>query len=302
MMNINNYFVTPLNVVVACEDLLRTSDLGRTILHELYPDKVPVFLGAVPASYTAWNQFIPKPEIITNPLVPMLNPIDRFKSICVMLGKTDDIDSFISDIESGQCENCSKLSDDIKAGSTLYKFPEHNAELALALGVTSIADTTVDNLPTLTEEQVNRVSQYFTEDIIIYNSISEAGITVDKPVTLASDTLKTIKKQIIASARYDCEMAGFNLPAEYGNMFIGTDHRTRTLLNAAAARAASDSSYEVRNWKTSTGDFITLPGAMVLVINDAVYEYITNCFTKEAELVTRINNATTVDELNKIRW
>jgi len=113
---------------------------------------------------------------------------------------------------------------------------------------------------------------------------------------------KSAKKAEIATARYAEEMGGFNLPAEQGGMFVRTDARNRTLLNAASVRAASDPAYEVPNWKTAEGTFITLSNAMILLLNGAVEQFIAGCFAKEKALNDAIAATTTVQELNAIRW
>jgi len=114
--------------------------------------------------------------------------------------------------------------------------------------------------------------------------------------------MKLRKKSESASSRYEQEMGGFQLPPEQGGLFVRTDSRTRTLLNAAALRAASDPTYKVENWKTAEGLFITLTNAMILTLNGAVEQFIAGCFAKEAALNGQIDAATTVDEIKAINW
>jgi len=106
----------------------------------------------------------------------------------------------------------------------------------------------------------------------------------------------------IAKARYEQEMGGFQLPAEQGGMFVRTDPRNRTLLVSAALKATSDPAYEVENWKTSEGTFITLTNAMILLLNAAVHEFIAASFAQEAQLSAAIDAATTTEELAAINW
>jgi len=113
---------------------------------------------------------------------------------------------------------------------------------------------------------------------------------------------KDAKKAEIATARYAEEMGGFNLPAEQGGMFVRTDARNRTLLNAASVRAASDPAYEVPNWKTAEGTFVTLSNAMILLLNGAVEQFIAGCFAKEKALNDSIAATTTVQAINAITW
>ncbi len=113
---------------------------------------------------------------------------------------------------------------------------------------------------------------------------------------------KEKKRKEIATARYEQEMGGFTLPAEHGGMFVRTDPRTRTLLNAAALRAGADPNYEVPDWKTEDGQFITLTNDMILLLNGAVGQFVAGCFQKEHQLSDAIDAATTPEELNAIKW
>ena len=113
---------------------------------------------------------------------------------------------------------------------------------------------------------------------------------------------KAEKKADIATARYEQEMGGFNLPPEQGGMFVRTDARNRTLLNAAAIRAAADPAYEVPNWKTAEGAFNTLTNSMILALDQAVRDFIAAQFAKEAELTAQIDSAKTPEEVRAITW
>ncbi len=130
----------------------------------------------------------------------------------------------------------------------------------------------------------------------------ENGYAVRGPNEVRLSIAKVAKKRTIAKARYAQEMGGFDLPAEQGGLFIPTDPRTRTLLNAAVLRATIDSSYEVPNWKLITGEFITLSNEQVIVINEAVYQFITACFAKEAALCAEVNASVSEDSVALITW
>ena len=108
------------------------------------------------------------------------------------------------------------------------------------------------------------------------------------------------KKTEIAAARYEAEFGGFTDPTS--GLFVRTDNRTRPLLTAAAIRAVSDPSYEVANWKTSEGSFITLPNAMILALDQTVRDFIAAQFAKEAALYAQIDSATTSEEVRAITW
>jgi len=120
------------------------------------------------------------------------------------------------------------------------------------------------------------------------------------PTTPATDEDRLAKKASFANQRYRDEFAGFTDPTS--GMFVRTDERTRTLLNAASLRASADPTYEVANWKTAEGTFITLTNAMILALDQAVRDFIAAQFAKEATLSAQIDSATTIEELNGIEW
>jgi len=151
----------------------------------------------------------------------------------------------------------------------------------------------------------------FVKDGVRYRIVESEGQTNDEALAEALadgyvrdgiGALRIKQKAKLAVTRYDQEMGGFDLPAEQGGMFVRTDARNRTLLNAAALRATSDPSYEVPNWKTAEGAFITLTNATILLLNGAVEQFIAGCFAKEAALCAQIDAATTKEELNAIVW
>jgi hypothetical protein len=116
------------------------------------------------------------------------------------------------------------------------------------------------------------------------------------------ETLRLLKKQEIASARYNTEMGGFRQSPEDGGLFIHTDSRTRVLLLAAITNGASDPTYVVHNWKTKEGTFITLDLSQINTIYQAVNVFIEAQFAKEASLCVLIDAATTESEIDSITW
>ena len=130
----------------------------------------------------------------------------------------------------------------------------------------------------------------------------ENGYTVRGHDEIQLSIAKVAKRRAIAKARYNQEMSGFQLPPEQGGMFVRTDPRNRTLLVSAALRATSDPLYEVPNWKTASGTFITLTNEMLLLLDSEVHSFIAGCFAKEVQLSAAIDAATTLEELEEIKW
>lgn len=110
------------------------------------------------------------------------------------------------------------------------------------------------------------------------------------------EKIKEDKIQEIAHARYNEEISGINV----GGFNINTDRESQSLITAAAFSALQDPSYTCR-WKTKDG-FVTLDANTIIQMATAVRNHIQNCFNKEDQLLTEIENATTVEELNNITW
>jgi hypothetical protein len=125
-----------------------------------------------------------------------------------------------------------------------------------------------------------------------------AGYTLVIPSALEKAAM--LKKREIASARYGAEFGGFTEPNT--GMFVRTDERTRSLLTAAKLRAQANAAYQVKNWKTAAGSFITLDAPILIALESAVHDFIEDQFAKEAQRVAQIDAATTVQEVNAVVW
>ena len=131
-----------------------------------------------------------------------------------------------------------------------------------------------------------------------YFYVNSNFITRDQlPIT---DEMKSRKKKILAKLRWEAEFGGFTEPNS--GMFVRTDERTRTLLNAAMLRINANPNYEMQNWKTADGNFITLQASTIVALDTAVEQFIASQFAKEASLVAQIDSATTMGELSAINW
>lgn len=110
------------------------------------------------------------------------------------------------------------------------------------------------------------------------------------------DELKALKKQQIASARYEAEIAG----TVVDGVTIDTGRDSQALITGAALAAMLDENYSL-NWKTTSG-FIHLTAPEIIAVAQAVRAHVQACFDKEGELVARINAATTKEDLDAIKW
>ena len=64
---------------------------------------------------------------------------------------------------------------------------------------------------------------------------------------------------------------------------VQTDETSQTRIMGAAVAAMLDPGYTVQ-WKTATGDFVTLTAAQVIGIASAIRAHVQGCFDREAEL------------------
>lgn len=110
------------------------------------------------------------------------------------------------------------------------------------------------------------------------------------------DELKVQKKAEISAARYEAEIAG----TVVDGVTIDTGRDSQALITGAALAAVIDSSYSL-NWKTENG-FIHLTAPEIIAVAQSVRAHVQACFDKEGELVARINEATTKEELDAITW
>jgi hypothetical protein len=117
---------------------------------------------------------------------------------------------------------------------------------------------------------------------------------VPEPPTLAE--AKEAKLAEIAAARFGEETGG----VVFQNITIDTSRESQGLITGAALQATIDSAYVCR-WKTPSG-FVELTSAMILAVAVAVRVHVQACFDREAELILKVEAATSVDEVSAITW
>lgn len=98
----------------------------------------------------------------------------------------------------------------------------------------------------------------------------------------------TAEQQVarIADQRYQVETSGVLVDG----MSINTDDRAKTLINGSAIKAMLNPAYTLR-WKTPTG-FVDLPSTQVLVMAQAVADFVQACFDREADLLVAVGDGT----------
>lgn len=107
-------------------------------------------------------------------------------------------------------------------------------------------------------------------------------------VELTGEALKNALKAYAAERRYALEIGGMTL----AGMQIDTTRESQSKLTAAWAKAKDDPAFEITNWKTAAGMFVTLPNATIVALGDAMLAHVQACFDAEAAAFAGINDET----------
>ena len=135
-------------------------------------------------SVPGWQHGAPVVESPDEAIIPVRDPVERFRSACAQEGR-EDVDAVIDELlEDGKFSDglhFAKQASYLVASNTLYRFPSHVAELAAALGLESLPVVNEGaggrKKPDLTKEQRKRVEEIYAEDILLFDSITTAGQT-----------------------------------------------------------------------------------------------------------------------------
>jgi hypothetical protein len=110
------------------------------------------------------------------------------------------------------------------------------------------------------------------------------------------ETLKQSKHWEIADKRWRTETSGITV----AGVEIATDRESQALLMGVVLAAQNDPEYII-NWKAKNG-WAVLDAATILAVADAVRTHVQACFDREKKLQDQIESATTVEELEAVKW
>ena len=110
------------------------------------------------------------------------------------------------------------------------------------------------------------------------------------------EKFKADKKAEIADARWRAETGGMT----FNGIEVATDRESQALLMGAVLAAQNNPQYKA-NWKAKNGWF-ELDAATLIAIADAVRSHVQACFDREKELQEQVEAATTIEELEIIKW
>jgi len=111
------------------------------------------------------------------------------------------------------------------------------------------------------------------------------------------DKYKELKRQEIANARWKDETGGIAMP---DGTIIKTDRESQALLTGAALAAMQDPNTPIE-WKGVNG-WVALTPQQILEMASIVRQHVQACFSKEKRLTEKIMAATTIEELEAIKW
>lgn len=194
------YFITP-NYSVALIPKAGCSTLARCVIKTFQPHEERLIVnGAYPEGKgpdtTMWQRFAKKERHPSRPTLALIRePVSRFLSAMSQVGLTDvdaALDSLINGtpIEKQTPRHIRTIVLNknnhfipqiqwIHPDTKLYKFPQHLNEAATEIGFSlplPTINTATRPKPVLNESQIQIVQQYYAEDIVLYNSITTAGI------------------------------------------------------------------------------------------------------------------------------
>jgi hypothetical protein len=133
-----------------------------------------------------WQAGVPKTDSPFNPIIPVRDPVERFRSACAQEGRT--VKEALAKCEAGDFSmHFEPVTTWLITDSRLFRFPDHLQDIADLLGIDEIPpvnDSATNNgpKPDLTPEELARVEAIYTDDIALFGSITEAGQVWTAPV------------------------------------------------------------------------------------------------------------------------
>ena len=193
------YYITP-NYSLALIPKSGCSTFARAVIQSFHPEEENlVQTAAYPQGKNAdnqmWQNIAPKERYPSKQVVAFIRePISRFLSAMVQEQLTDvdlAIDSILNSTPLPQRPNARRqrvlsrnahFAPQIKfvtPTTKLYRFPDHLEQGAAEVGFTCTLlkiNPAKREKPSMTSEQEEQVRQIYSEDIALYNSITEPGI------------------------------------------------------------------------------------------------------------------------------
>jgi len=251
-----------------------------------------------------WQGIAPKTETPANPIIPVRDPVERFRSACAQDGRT--AEEQLAKVEAGDFTlHTRPTSDWLTESCRLVKFPEHVDYIAAELGldeIPAVNDSESNNgpKPDLTADELARVQAVYADDIALYESITEAGQAYTASPKAATDEAKATKIREFESARWREEISGTTVAA-LGDAFVHTDKETQSELGKALAFMVVDPLFEI-DWRFPDGTIVRLEANNIKAVAQTVFTHVQATRTKFKEKVALVAAASTSAELAALTW
>lgn len=164
------YYALPDGSGVAIIPKSGSTAIAKALLAEVHQEHLRPTVGADAANSPGWQMMVPKiaePEVV---ILPVRDPLERFRSACAQVRVTD-VDAVLDELEGGVVPDphFRPASDYQRGRVEVFRFPEELDGLALRIGVDSIPkvnDGAANNppKPVLTAAQEERVRKIYHED------------------------------------------------------------------------------------------------------------------------------------------
>lgn len=140
------------------------------------------------------------------------------------------------------------------------------------------------------------VPRWIEEEAVYIAPVIGTSGSYTPPVRVETlDSAKEEKKAAIAFWRYQREIAGVTV----GSSLFPTDRRSQARV-ASAYTSLKDGLLASVDWKTESGQFVTLGLAEVTAVASAVAQHVQDCFTIEKQLYLNVEACTSIEEVNTL--
>jgi hypothetical protein len=186
----NIYFKASDTVGIAFNRKVGSSAIALALFNRLPENEKPTIAFAQDGkeeNRAGWQAVAPKIKDPATVLLLVRDPIERFRSACAQIRRTD-VDYILTAMEGGDLVNPHFLpQSQLMINTTkLYRFPDDLEALATEAGLSWPLPTINESegtKPILTEEQTTRLHAVYADDIALYESITEPGQVWTAPPT-----------------------------------------------------------------------------------------------------------------------
>jgi hypothetical protein len=294
-----------------------SSTLSRAIIRDFYPDIEAKIQSAVypvgkGPDNSQWQGLVPSTKELdgTPVLIPVRDPVERFRSACAQFGLID-AEPVITALETSGTvstpfgrailpatnQHFSIVADGLPTECKLYRFPDQLDNLSETAGLTlplPVINEASTEKPVLTVEQEARVLAYYAADKLLFDNIIEPGQLFTALPTPLTDADRNIKLAELTDARYAAETGGITL----NGITVRTDRESQAMLNGAYTTCQMNPD-AIIDWKGVNG-WVQLDASAITAIAQAVSAHVQSCFTRERLLAEQVTVAETAAELEAI--